>query len=132
KIAFIRMRAIAEDGEERTMSISTLLRPHRLTEIVDIGAGARGINVPAYKPMLDAGLCRVTGFEPHPEAVAQLLRTKGSNERCLQFVVGDGKRHGFNIYASRSLSSLFEIDPRIFDCHLMNSGGHAASDHSDI
>jgi FkbM family methyltransferase len=100
-----------------TTPLYTLLRPERLTEVVDIGANPAGHSVPTYKPMLDAGLCRVTGFEPNPEAFTQLLHMQGSSERYLPFVVGDGKRHGLNIYPSSKglLSSLFEIDPVIFD-----------------
>ena len=97
-----------------TTPLSALLNPERQTEIVDIGANPAGGN-PPYKPMLDAGLCRVTGFEPHEESFAQLLRAKGSNERYLPFVIGDGGRHNLNIYWGSSMTSLHEIDPATLD-----------------
>ena len=90
--------------------LSDLLRPDRLTEIVDVGASPIQ-SPPPYKPMLDGGLCRVTGFEPHEEALAQLLQTKGSNERYLPFVVGNGSRHNLNIYWGSKMTSLLNVDP---------------------
>ncbi len=40
--------------------IMSLLNAERLTEVVDIGANPIDGD-PPYKPMLQAGLCRVTG-----------------------------------------------------------------------
>lgn len=57
-----------------------LLQPQRLTEVVDIGANPIDGDPPC-KPMLDAGLCRVTGFEPQAEPLAELRRRQGPNER---------------------------------------------------
>jgi FkbM family methyltransferase len=96
-----------------TAPLCALLRPQRLTEIVDIGANPVGDQ--PYKPMLDAGLCRVTGFEPHEEALAKLLQKKGPNERYLPFVVGDGNSHTLNIYWGSSMTSLLEVDPSTLD-----------------
>jgi FkbM family methyltransferase len=97
------------------MSLHSLLLPQRLTEIVDIGACSTD-DLPPYKPMLDAGLCRVTGFEPHPESFEQLMQTRGPQEHYFPFVVGDGKRHNLTLYPGRrrGMSSLFEVDPAIF------------------
>src|SRR5262249_34612530 len=69
-----------------------LLRPQRLTAVVDIGASPID-GEPPYKPMLDAGLCTLTGFEPQPEALAELNRRKGANETYLPYAVGDGRAH---------------------------------------
>lgn len=52
-------------------AFSDLLVPRRLTEVVDIGASPIDGD-PPYKPMLTAGLCRVTGFEPR-KPLNQLL-----------------------------------------------------------
>ena len=46
-----------------------LLSPNRLTEVVDVGANPI-VGDPPYKPMLDAGLCNVTGFEPQLDALS--------------------------------------------------------------
>jgi FkbM family methyltransferase len=98
-----------------TPSLCSLLCPQRLTEIVDIGANPHRRHQPPYKSMLEAGLCRVTGFEPHDEAFAQLLQQKGPNERYLPFAVGDGTSHTFNIYSGSKMSGLFEVDPATLD-----------------
>jgi len=91
--------------------LTELLRPQRLTEVADIGANPVGD--PPYKPMLDVGLCRVTGFEPNEEAFARL--TPGSNKRYLPFVVGDGDQHKLNVYCGSTMTSLSEVDLAALD-----------------
>lgn len=68
-----------------------LLRIERLTQVVDIGANPIDDDAP-YKPMLRAGLCTLTGFEPHPEAFARLSRIKSPHETYLPYAVGDGSQ----------------------------------------
>ena len=53
-----------------------ILKPRRLTEVVDIGANPID-EEPPYKTMLADGACRVTGFEPQAEALAALAGTPG-------------------------------------------------------
>jgi FkbM family methyltransferase len=98
-----------------TKSLYALLRPQRLTEVVDIGANPTAGGDPPYKPMLDVGLCRVTAFEPHEEAFAKLVQMKGPNERYLPFAVGDGNSHTLNIYWGSAMTSLLEVDPATLD-----------------
>lgn len=86
-----------------------LLNPLRLTEVVDIGANPIDGD-PPYKPMLDAGLCRVTGFEPQPEALAELQQKKGPNERYLPYAVGDGETHTLKVCRASGMTSLYEPD----------------------
>ncbi|MDR2876114.1 MAG: FkbM family methyltransferase [Methylobacillus sp.] len=87
-----------------------LLRFSRLTEIVDIGANAIG-SPPPYHRMLDAGLCRITGFEPQPEACAKLQSKNNPHERYLPYAVGDGGQHTLYLYRNTGLVSLFKLDP---------------------
>jgi FkbM family methyltransferase len=94
--------------------LADLLRPNRLTEVVDVGANPIDGD-PPYKPMLVANLCRVTGFEPQPEALAELLKQKGSNERYLPYAVGDGGFHTLNICRASGMTSLFDPDPATLD-----------------
>ena len=101
-------------GSSVSNQLCDLLQLQRPTEIVDIGASPFGTD-PPYKPMLDAGLCRITGFEPHDEAFAQLQRTKGANERYLPFAIGDGGRHTLNVYSGPTMTSLHEVDPETLD-----------------
>jgi len=99
-----------------------LLRPERLTAVVDIGANPRltGPGAPdanlahsslPYKRLLDLGLCTVTGFEPQAEALAELLRRQGPRERYLPYAIGDGSEHTLHLCKARDMSSLFPLDP---------------------
>jgi FkbM family methyltransferase len=91
-----------------------ILQPERLTEVVDIGANPIDGD-PPYKPMLAAGLCKVTGFEPQQSALRQLLQSKGPNERYLPYAVGDGGMHTLNICRASGMTSLFEPDPAMLE-----------------
>jgi hypothetical protein len=52
-------------------TLLALLRPQRLTAVVDVGANPIDGDAP-YKPMLSRRLCTVTGFEPQPDGLASL------------------------------------------------------------
>ncbi|MGI4894647.1 MAG: FkbM family methyltransferase [Janthinobacterium lividum] len=86
-----------------------LLAPTRLTAVVDIGANPIDGD-PPYKPMMDAGLCTVTGFEPQAEALAKLLAVKGPHERYLRKAIGDGGDHELKVTWMNGMTSLFEPD----------------------
>ena len=90
--------------------LAELLDLKRQTQVVDIGASPID-GVPPYKGLLDAGLCHVTGFEPQPEQLAQLNRSKGPHERYLPHVVGDGEEHSLQLCRSVGFTSLLEPDP---------------------
>lgn len=93
-----------------TTAFRDLLGPQRLTDVVDIGANPID-GEPPYSPMLAQGLCRVTGFEPQPEALRDLQTRKGPYERYLPYAVGDGNEHTLNICRGSGMTSLFEPDP---------------------
>jgi FkbM family methyltransferase len=86
--------------------LARLLGMGRLTHVVDIGANPID-GAPPYKPLLDAQLCRVTGFEPQASALAELDRKKGANETYLPYAVGDGKKHTLNLCAYPGWTSTF-------------------------
>ena len=81
--------------------------PSRLTEIIDIGANPIDGD-PPYKAMVEAGLCRVTGFEPQERALAELEAARGPNERYLPYVIADGSPHALHICRHSGLTSLLE------------------------
>jgi FkbM family methyltransferase len=90
-----------------------LLKPERITEIVDIGANPID-GEPPYLPMLRAGgVCRVTGFEPQEVAFKKLIDKKTSSERYLPYAVGDGSEKVLNICAAKGMSSLLKPDSEI-------------------
>jgi FkbM family methyltransferase len=87
-----------------------LLKPQRITEIVDIGANPIDGD-PPYKPMLRAGeICRVTGFEPQEDALKKLNDAKSKLERYLPYAVGDGSEKVLNICSAEGMSSTFNPD----------------------
>lgn len=90
-------------------SLATLLGCERLTEVLDIGANPLEDDAP-YRPLLDAGLCRVTGFEPQPDALARLEAAKGPHETYLPHAIGDGERHTLHVCAESGFTSLFAPD----------------------
>jgi FkbM family methyltransferase len=90
--------------------LQALLSPARLTDVIDVGAKL-GEGPPPYTPMLAAGLCRVTGFEPQKSALLALQAMRGPHERYLPYAVGDGETHTLNICRHPGMTSLFEPDP---------------------
>jgi FkbM family methyltransferase len=91
-------------------TLSALLSPARLTEVVDVGANPIDGN-PPYKAMLEAGLCAVTGFEPQPQALARLDEKKGPRERYLPYALGDGTERMLNVCALDGMTSLLVPNP---------------------
>jgi FkbM family methyltransferase len=92
-------------------ALTALLRPERITDVVDIGANPIDGD-PPYKSMLQNGLCRVTGFDPHPQALARLNATKSSRETYLPYAVGDGGRHILKICRGFGFASLLQPDAK--------------------
>jgi hypothetical protein len=86
--------------------LARLLDLSRLTHVVDIGANPVD-GEPPYKSLLDAQLCRLTGFEPQPAALAELTRKKSANGTYLPYAVGDGGEHTLNLCAYSGWTSLF-------------------------
>jgi len=91
-------------------TLSAILRPARLTQVVDIGANPIDGD-PPYKAMLEAGLCAVTGFEPQPPALARLNAKKGPRENYLPYALGDGTERMLNICDLEGMTSLLVPDP---------------------
>jgi FkbM family methyltransferase len=110
--------ADAARGEEIARQVGDLLAPalagasaERPVEVVDIGANPIGGD-PPYRLLLDAGLCRVTGFEPQPAALDELRTQAGPAERYLPYAVGDGGDHTLYLCATSGFASLLEPDDR--------------------
>lgn len=91
--------------------LTALLQPARLTEIVDIGANPIDGD-PPYNPMMQKRICRVTGFDPHPAAIAQLAARKSCYETYLPYAVGDGGQHALNICRGIGFASLLQPDAK--------------------
>ncbi len=90
-----------------------LLRPLRITEIVDIGANPIDGN-PPYLPMLKAGnFCRLTGFEPQDFALRKLNKIKSNQERYFPYAVGDGQPKVLNICSADGMTSTLKPNKSI-------------------
>jgi FkbM family methyltransferase len=112
-----RWTIAAQSGKDRRMNEPLAPgAPRRLTEIVDIGANPIDGD-PPYKAMLQAGLCRVTGFEPQERALAELEARRGPNERYLPYVIADGKPHTLHICRHSGLTSLLEPNRAVTDLY---------------
>lgn len=84
-----------------------LLRPKRLTAVVDVGANPIDGD-PPYKTLLQKRLCRVTGFEPQAEALAVLNTRKSDLETYLPNVIADGKSAMLHICRAPGMTSLYK------------------------
>jgi FkbM family methyltransferase len=95
--------------------LQSLLRPNRMTSIVDVGANPIDGD-PPYKMMLAQRLCRITGFEPQPHALEALAARKGDLETYLPYVVGDGSEGTLNVTLYPGMTSLFEPNLPVMNC----------------
>lgn len=76
--------------------------------VLDIGANP--LEDPAYKKLLDARLCKVTGFEPQLAAFKALEQSKSDLEKYYNLAVGDGNEMPLNIYRESGLTSVYQLD----------------------
>jgi FkbM family methyltransferase len=86
-----------------------LLKPDRVTAVVDIGANPIDGD-PPYKQFLRKRLCRVVGFEPQADALAALTSRKSDLETYLPYVVGNGEEARLNICHARGMTSVLTPD----------------------
>jgi FkbM family methyltransferase len=91
--------------------LARLLRPERLTAVVDIGANPID-GEPPYTPLLTRGLCTIVGFEPQAAALDVLKRRQGLRETYLPDVVGDGSPQTLHVCELPGMTSLLKPDPR--------------------
>jgi len=73
--------------------------------VVDVGANPLG--KPVYKPLVNAGLAHIWGFEPNPEAFAKLENSPKAS--FLPLAVGQGGQTDFHAYPSSEMSSLYPL-----------------------
>lgn len=95
-------------------AVADLLRPERLTAVVDIGANPIDSD-PPYKRMLASRLCTLVGFEPQAEGHASLNARKGDLETYLPYAIGDGTPGILKVCQASGMSSLFTPEPRVLN-----------------
>jgi|GEM_PF-300012 len=94
------------------LSLAPLLDEAPDIAVVDVGANPLYSDA-VYRAFLDRGQVRVVGFEPEPEALAELRRRAGPRETYLADLAGDGRSHAFIRYRESGLSSILSLNPAI-------------------
>ncbi len=94
-------------------SILDILPEPPTIDVVDIGANPIDGD-PTYKPLLDAGIARVVGFEPIPEVLGALKEKAGPRETYLPFALGDGGEHELQVCRASGMSSFLPGNTKIF------------------
>lgn len=80
--------------------------------VLDVGANPIEGEV-SYRGLLDAGLLRVTGFEPQAEALARLQAKKGPLETYLPPAVGDGRMVRLHLTRAGGFTSIWPADTAV-------------------
>ena len=88
-------------------ALLAVLRPQRLTAVVDVGANPIDGDTP-YKSLLQKQLCTVVGFEPQANGLAFLNARKGELETYLPHVIGEGGPATLHVTAVPGMTSLLE------------------------
>ena len=81
-------------------------------KIVDVGANPVDGDAP-YTRLLAAGVAQVIGFEPSPDALAELDRQKGPHETYLPYAVGDGGPATLRLCVRSGMNSILEPDHKV-------------------
>jgi FkbM family methyltransferase len=95
-------------------TLLALLRPQRLTAVVDVGANPIDGETP-YQSLLSKQICTITGFEPQADGLAFLNQRKSDLETYLPYVIGDGSPQTLNVTAMPGMTSLFEPNFAVLD-----------------
>ena len=94
-------------------SILAMLPDAPPVQVVDIGANPID-GEPPYQSLLAAGAARVIGFEPNPEAFAQLERGKGPNETYFPDALGDGREQRLYVCRAPGMTSIYPPNEPLF------------------
>ncbi len=104
--------------------LTDILDLGHLTHVLDIGASPID-GPPPYLPLMEANLCRVTGFDP------QVAPVNNATEVYLTDVIADGRDHVLNICSYPGWTSLFVPSQAALECfpHFRSNArvvGHSA------
>lgn len=92
--------------------LNNLIRPARLTSVVDVGANPID-GEPPYKAMLQRRLCTVVGFEPQDEALVELNARKSDLESYYHYVIGNGHKAKLRLCRLPGMTSLLLPDQNV-------------------
>ena len=88
-----------------------LLKPLRLTAVVDVGASDIG-ETPPYQPLIDRKIASLVGFEPQADLFAKIVARNGATATYYPYALGDGKMHTLHACAHAPMSSFLKPDKR--------------------
>jgi FkbM family methyltransferase len=100
-------------GNEK-VSLLQLVQLDRPIRIVDVGSSLVD-GPPPFQPLVDQVPTEVIGFEPNPEARAELLARLKPNEIVLPDALGDGESHTLHFCRAPGMNSLFEPDLSVLE-----------------
>lgn len=92
--------------------LKNLIRPARLTSVVDVGANPID-GEPPYRAMLQRRLCTVVGFEPQDEALVELNARKSDLESYYHYVIGNGHKAKLRLCRLPGMTSLLLPDQNV-------------------
>lgn len=98
--------------ENRSAFLLEVLKPGRLTQVVDIGANP--LDPAPYSDLLAIGGCDVWGFEPQEAPFRKLQATSGPREHYLQYAVGSGTIGNLHLTKSSGFASTLEPNRQAF------------------
>lgn len=81
----------------------------RPVHVIDVGANPVE-GEPSYKPLMERGFARVTGFEPQPAALDALMAQKSSAETYLPYALGAGDAGVLRLFRESGFASLFPMN----------------------
>lgn|GEM_PF-1439258 len=95
----------------KLLELVPLDRPIR---IVDVGSSPVD-GPPPYQPIVDAVPTELIGFEPNPDARAELQAQLKPNDTVLADALGDGSSHTLHFCNAPDMNSLFEPDLTVLE-----------------
>jgi len=101
----------ATNQSSTLLQLVPLDRPIR---IVDVGSSPVD-GPPPYQPIVDQVPTEVIGFEPNPDARAELQAQAKPNETFLADALGDGGSHTLHFCNAPGMNSLFEPDLTVLE-----------------
>lgn len=100
--------------ERESRSLLQLVPLDRPIRIVDVGSSPVD-GAPPFQPLVDRVPTEVIGFEPNPDARAELLAQAKPNETVLPDALGDGGTHTLHFCNAPGMNSLFEPDLSVLE-----------------
>lgn len=97
---------------DRVRTLHRIVGATRKTVVVDVGANPFN-GKPVYALLRRAGIAKIIGFEPQPEALEALRLAAKPDEMYLPYAIGAGNEETLYVTKNSGLVSILEPDPWI-------------------